>query len=110
MQRTHSTSARACPHCGQPVPRSRYLWKGWYRSEWPCPRCGTRLGFDLRRRAVVMLLVGGLAGGVASVAVFILHFGWWIVAVCAVAAGALAYLLERVRVVPAAAIGPRPPV
>lgn len=48
-----------------------------------------------------MLIVGGVAGRVGSVGIFVLHLGWWFVAVCAGISGALPGMLEHVRMVEA---------
>ena len=62
-----SNSARDCPVCGHVVPWSRYWLRSWSWAEWPCPNCGTILGFARARRRL-MLIPAGLAGGLFSLA------------------------------------------
>jgi endogenous inhibitor of DNA gyrase (YacG/DUF329 family) len=57
-----SISARDCPVCGKPVHWSRYWLRAWAWAKWPCPRCGSLLGFDRKRRWLIAI-PAGLSGG-----------------------------------------------
>jgi CXXC-20-CXXC protein len=50
-------SSRSCPVCDHPVPWDRYWLRSWGWAKWPCPRCGSVLTFDKKRRAILSLCV-----------------------------------------------------
>jgi hypothetical protein len=51
----HLTSARDCPVCGEAVHWTRYWLRSWAWAKWPCSRCGSLLGFDTKRRWVIVI-------------------------------------------------------
>src|SRR5688572_22202047 len=61
-QRRTSISARDCPVCGTPVPWTRYWLRAGAWAKWPCPTCGSLLGFD-QKRGVLMIIPAGLTVG-----------------------------------------------
>lgn len=56
------TKSRTCHTCNSPVPWTRLWLQASFWSRWPCPGCGTELGFDVRRRIIVTLVASPLIG------------------------------------------------
>ena len=80
---TLSNSARDCPVCGEPVPWTRYWLRAGVWVKWTCPKCGSLLTFDRRRRGLTALSCG-VAGGIFSFALgrygFLIAFPVFIIA------------------------------
>ena len=55
------TSARGCPVCGEPVHWSRYWLRAYVWAKWPCPKCGSVLGFDHARRGLITAIAVALS-------------------------------------------------
>lgn len=89
------TSDRDCPVCGGPVHWTRYWLRAWIWAKWPCPRCGSLLGFN-RNRRMLYALAGAIAGGIFGTLRF--HYGWLVGLAFIVAATALLQLIENVIV------------
>ena len=51
------TAARDCPVCAEPVHWTRYWLKSWAWAKWSCPRCRSILGFDKKRRSLMVVPV-----------------------------------------------------
>ncbi len=65
---------RSCPKCGHRVPKTQFYAQNWVWTKWPCPGCGSTLGFNVRRR-----FLHPVANGITLVTIYVLHtqaVGW----------------------------------
>jgi len=51
---------KKCPTCGNPVGWKRLWFGDFVWTEWRCPKCQSALGWDLGRRGMLAILIGGV--------------------------------------------------
>lgn len=69
-----------CPVCKEPVELQRRVFKAWAWAKWPCSRCGSTLGFSIKRR-ILLGIVGGMCGLMISMGGHMLRIGSFEVAI-----------------------------
>lgn len=48
---------KPCPVCGYAFSFWFMFWRSWIWSRWTCPRCGSKLGYDVNRRFLLALVL-----------------------------------------------------